>query len=111
MGKEAIKQKEQLSPDEITSVAFEDMPSLMLMLCREVSQLRQQVASFSNTADDQPNELMNISQAAALLDLTVPYIYQLVNKKVIPYHKAANGQRLRFMRSELVAWSQNRNGV
>jgi len=47
-------------------------------------------------------ELLNISQAAKFLNLSVPTIYSKVCRKEIPVNK--RGKRLYFYRSELTEW-------
>jgi len=48
--------------------------------------------------------LLNVQQAADLLDLTKPTIYSLVSRGSLPVNKRAG--RLYFLRSELLAWIQ-----
>ena len=47
-------------------------------------------------------DLLTITQAGELINLTVPTIYSLVSKKLIPHNK--KGKRLYFLKSELLDW-------
>lgn len=48
------------------------------------------------------DELLNVTQAATLLDLAKHTVYGLVWERKIPHSK--KGKRLYFSRNELVAW-------
>jgi len=48
------------------------------------------------------SDLLTITQAGEVINLTVPTIYSLVSKKLIPHNK--KGKRLYFLRSELTEW-------
>lgn len=50
-------------------------------------------------------EIINIKEACELTDLARPTIYGLVSKREIPFFK--QGQKLRFKRSELIAWIES----
>ncbi len=49
------------------------------------------------------DEVLNLKQAAELLDLKPETVYQLVHERKIPFSKP-NGRRLYFSRAELTAW-------
>lgn len=51
---------------------------------------------------DNPDELLNISQAAQMLNLSVPTIYGYVHRREIPVSK--RGKRLYFSKHELLNW-------
>ncbi len=51
---------------------------------------------------DPGSDILNITEAATLLNLTVPSVYGLVHKRVIPFSK--RGKRLYFSKSELLDW-------
>ena len=55
-------------------------------------------------ANEEPEDILNISQAAKLLFLSVPTIYGLVSKMEIPFFKIPWHKRLYFKRSVLLAW-------
>ncbi|WP_114783285.1 helix-turn-helix domain-containing protein [Botryobacter ruber] len=59
---------------------------------------------IQNAKPDQANlpEILNVQQAAEVLDLAPSTIYGLVNKSRLPYFK--KGHKLRFKRSQLLEW-------
>lgn len=46
--------------------------------------------------------LLNVQEAAALLNLAVPTLYEKTSSKLIPHYK--HGKKLMFKKSELLAW-------
>jgi excisionase family DNA binding protein len=48
------------------------------------------------------NSLINVQEAAALLNLAVATIYEKTSKKSIPHYK--HGKKIMFKKSELLAW-------
>lgn len=54
------------------------------------------------TATEQSDQLLTIKQAAEMLCLSVPTIYGLVHRAVIPVSK--RGKRLYFSKAELTQW-------
>lgn len=50
----------------------------------------------------QQPELLNIQEAAALLNLAVNTLYEKTSEKTIPHYK--HGKKIAFKRSELLAW-------
>ena len=57
---------------------------------------------FPTKQDNPDRELLTITQAGEVINLTVPTIYSLVSKKLIPHNK--KGKRLYFLKSELLDW-------
>jgi excisionase family DNA binding protein len=55
-----------------------------------------------NTFNSLESDLLTITQAGEVINLTVPTIYSLVSKKMIPHNK--KGKRLYFLKSELLDW-------
>lgn len=51
----------------------------------------------------EPEKLLNLKQAAALLNVAPRTIYSWVAERRIPFRKA--GRLLRFDRAELLAWT------
>lgn len=49
-----------------------------------------------------PNDIIKIDEAEKITGYKVGYIYELVRKNSIPYHR--KGRALRFSRQELDAW-------
>jgi excisionase family DNA binding protein len=81
----------QLNTDE-----FRD---LIKEVIREILK-EEKLASDSNTS------LLNIQEAAALLNLAVATIYEKTSERSIPYYK--HGKKIMFKKSELLAWVESR---
>ena len=84
------------------SYKFEDLPEILGELFEKVSNIEMillQSKTSSGIADD---ELLDVSQAAELLKLSVATVYTKVCKNEIPANK--QGKRLYFYRSELLTW-------
>jgi excisionase family DNA binding protein len=58
--------------------------------------------------DDTTNEstLINVQEAAALLNLAVNTLYEKTSEKLIPHYK--HGKKIMFKKSELLAWVEAR---
>jgi excisionase family DNA binding protein len=52
------------------------------------------------------NTLINVQEAAALLNLAVATVYEKTSERLIPHYK--HGKKLMFKKSELLAWVQTR---
>jgi excisionase family DNA binding protein len=52
------------------------------------------------------NTLMNVQEAAAMLNLAVNTLYEKTSERLIPHYK--HGKKLMFKKSELIAWVENR---
>lgn len=52
------------------------------------------------------DSLINVQEAAALLNLAVPTIYEKTSQKSIPHYK--HGKKIMFKKSELLAWVEAR---
>lgn len=50
--------------------------------------------------------LINIQEAAALLNLAVATVYEKTSEKLIPHYK--HGKKIMFKKSELLAWVESR---
>lgn len=48
-------------------------------------------------------EVLNIDQAAALLNYSKSYMYKLTSSRAIPYYKKG-GKTMHFLRSEIIEW-------
>lgn len=51
-------------------------------------------------------ELLNIQEAAALLNLAVSTMYEKTSERLIPHYK--HGKKIMFKKSELVGWVESR---
>ena len=58
--------------------------------------------------EDTTNEstLINVQEAAALLNLAVNTLYEKTSEKLIPHYK--HGKKIMFKKSELLAWVEAR---
>jgi excisionase family DNA binding protein len=50
--------------------------------------------------------LINVQEAAALLNLAVNTLYEKTSEKLIPHYK--HGKKIMFKKSELLAWVESR---
>jgi excisionase family DNA binding protein len=53
--------------------------------------------------------LMNVQEAAALLNLAVATLYEKTSERIIPHYK--HGKKLLFKKSELLAWIESTRRV
>lgn len=69
-----------------------------------LSNIETLLLDIKHSPREQPDngELLTITQAGEIINLTVPTIYSLVSKKLIPHNK--KGKRLYFLKSELLDW-------
>jgi excisionase family DNA binding protein len=73
--------------------------NLMKEIVREI--IREETANNENAAT-----LLNIQEAAALLNLAVATIYEKTSERLIPHYK--HGKKIMFKKSELLAWVESR---
>ena len=62
---------------------------------------RHEIEALNNKSD-----LLNIQEAASLLNLAVNTIYEKTSERTIPYYK--HGKKIMFKKSELLAWVESR---
>lgn len=67
--------------------------------------LKEILAEDKVTGENQ-STLINIQEAAALLNLAVATIYEKTSEKLIPHYK--HGKKIMFKKSELLAWVESR---
>jgi excisionase family DNA binding protein len=67
--------------------------------------LKEILAEDKLTGENQ-STLINIQEAAALLNLAVATIYEKTSEKLIPHYK--HGKKIMFKKSELLAWVESR---
>lgn len=80
-------------------LSFENLPKAVTKLTKEVSELKT-LLQERQVITSQPEQLLNIQQAADFLSLTVPTIYSKVSRAELPYMKRS--KRLYFSRTELM---------
>lgn len=85
------------------SLTFEQLPTAVTLLTKEVSELKALLLQKSEQQPtEQPEQFLTIQQAAELLNLTVPTLYSKVSKGELPVMKRS--KRLYFSRTELLEY-------
>ena len=72
-----------------------ELKSLLKEILREISTEERREVENNTT-------LINIQEAAALLNLAVTTLYEKTSEKTIPHYK--HGKKIMFKKSELLAW-------
>ncbi|PZR19847.1 MAG: DNA-binding protein [Flavobacterium psychrophilum] len=80
---------------------FDQIPKLMGKLFDKMDNIESLLLSL-NHLPNAHDQILNISEAAALLNLSVATIYSKVSRNEIPVCK--KGKRLYFYKSELTDW-------
>lgn len=80
---------------------FDQLPEAVSKLHEKLNSIEQLLRGGQHQPQD-TDQLLNISEVAKFLNLSVPTIYSKVCRKEIPVNK--QGKRLYFYRSELVNW-------
>lgn len=83
-------------------MTFEKLPEAVSQLFEKLEIIEQLLLSKSNTPLPEADQLLTIKQAAAILHLSVPTVYGLVQRKEVPVCK--RGNRLYFSHQELTGW-------
>jgi excisionase family DNA binding protein len=65
-----------------------------------------EILSEEKIITENQSTLINIQEAAALLNLAVNTIYEKTSEKLIPHYK--HGKKIMFKKSELLAWVESR---
>lgn len=82
-------------------LTFEQLPSAVALLTKEISELKALLTEKQAPGPtEQPDELLDLHQAAKLLNLSTATVYSKVSKRELPVCKA--GKKLHFLRSELL---------
>lgn len=76
-----------------------ELKSLLKEILREISTEERREVENNTT-------LINIQEAAALLNLAVTTLYEKTSEKTIPHYK--HGKKIMFKKSELLAWVETR---
>ncbi len=82
-------------------LTFDQLPQAIVKIQEKLEAIEKLLAN-DKTESKSKDEILNISQAAAFLNLAVPTIYGRVSKQQIPVYK--QGKRLYFYKSELEEW-------
>ncbi len=65
-----------------------------------------EILSEGKIVSENESTLINIQEAAALLNLAVTTVYEKTSEKIIPHYK--HGKKIMFKKSELLAWVESR---
>jgi predicted DNA-binding transcriptional regulator AlpA len=84
------------------NVNHDNLPQAVSGLYDKLEHIEKLLSELGNPPAQDPDEILNITQASALIRKTVSTIYTLVNKSEIPVSK--KGNRLYFSKLELIAW-------
>lgn len=81
---------------------LEDLPKMVGKLYKKLDKIEKLLKNKSQLKGNDDEELLTISGASKLLDLSVATIYTKVCKNEIPVNK--QGKRLYFYKTELLDW-------
>ena len=85
------------------SLTFDQLPQAVAMLTKEVSELKQLLLQKKDEQVTPPAEqLLDVQQAAAFLNLSVPTVYSKVSRGELPVMK--RGKKLHFSNTELMQY-------
>jgi predicted DNA-binding transcriptional regulator AlpA len=79
---------------------FEQLPQAISLLHEKISHIEQVI--MERHPQEESEEVFNISQAVAYLNLSVATLYTKVSRQEIPVNK--RGKRLYFYKGELTTW-------
>lgn len=65
-----------------------------------------EILAEDKTSIENQSTLINVQEAAALLNLAVTTLYEKTSEKLIPHYK--HGKKIMFKKSELLAWVESR---
>jgi excisionase family DNA binding protein len=82
--------------------SFDKLPEAVAQLYDKLENIERLLLSKSNDSPPEEDKLLTIRQAAEVLHLSVPTVYDLVHKAEVPVCK--RGNRLYFSKKELTAW-------
>lgn len=88
-----------MDSEMIFQYSRDEFKSLLKETLREI--LEEGRVESSNNAT-----LINVQEAAALLNIAVNTIYEKTSEKLIPHYK--HGKKIMFKKSELLAWVESR---
>jgi hypothetical protein len=84
------------------NLTFEQLPQAVDQLNERLDRIEQLLLPKGKDSQPDPDELLNIQQAAEVLHLSVPTVYGLVQHASVPVCK--RGNRLYFSKHELTSW-------
>jgi len=80
-----------------------DLPQEVALLKSEIQELKQLIQETSNNKVER-KEHISIREVGEITEYSKGYLYQLVEKGLIPCHKPGHGRKLVFLRSEIEEW-------
>lgn len=83
-------------------LTFEQIPGAIGQLFSKLENIERLLTQRNDLPANESEDLINIKQAALLINLSVYTVYGLVSRSEIPYMK--KGKRLYFSKVELNAW-------
>lgn len=92
-------EKNHLTKPELT---LEQLPKLVDMLYNKVEQIESMLQSRTNTSVPQEDEILTVSQVAALLNLTVPTVYSIISKRELAFIKKS--KRVYVLKEDLLTY-------
>jgi excisionase family DNA binding protein len=96
----------------ISDVKIEAMDSQMIFQYSRdefkslLKETLREILAEDKTSTENQSTLINIQEAAALLNLAVNTLYEKTSDKLIPHYK--HGKKIMFKKSELLAWVESR---
>lgn len=86
-----------------TQLTFELLPHAVGQLLIKLDNIERLLHQFSDTQNQTASDaLLTVEEAASFLNLAVPTIYGMVQRRVIPFSKP--GKHLYFCKTELTEW-------
>lgn len=83
-------------------ISFENLPQAVSQLISKIDSLEQLLITLQNAQVTSSNKPLSIDDASKFVNLSVPTIYSLVSKRMIPFSKL--GKRLYFSEEDLSNW-------
>jgi excisionase family DNA binding protein len=83
-------------------LTFEKLPQAITLLLDKLNNIEKILLCQANNKESKTDQLLTIKQTAEFLSLSIPTIYGLVAKHMIPVNK--RGKRLYFSKYELTDW-------
>lgn len=84
------------------AITFEQLPQLVGQLVIKLDRIEKLLQTQERPVRNEPEELLSVDMACALLQLAKPTIYGLVSQGKLPHMK--QGKKLYFVRRELMSW-------
>ncbi len=85
------------------NISFDNLPQAVAKLLEDVCQIKRLLTERANDSQDPGEELLTIQQAAELLHLSVPTVYGLHHRRLLP-GVCKTGKRLYFLKEGLLQY-------